>query len=225
MTQALVLALPNFTQPFIVECDASGTGIGAVLMQNKKPIAFLSQALHGKNLALSTYDKEMLALVLAVKKWRPYLTGHRFIVRTDQKSLKYLWEQKINTAAQQKWLTKLMGYDFVIEYKRGSENVVADALSRCAENGELIALSQPKPSWLEPIKQEVQSQPQLQRLVKLCEEDEVVGPWLFQEGILFFKNRIYLWEQFPLITSIIEEIHSSTHEGYLKTLQRVRSIF
>ena len=70
-------------------------------MQNKKPIAFLSQALHGKNLALSTYDKEMLALVLAVKKWRPYLMGHRFIVRTDQKSLKYPWEQKINTVAQQ----------------------------------------------------------------------------------------------------------------------------
>ena len=75
------------------------------------------------------------------------------------------------------------------------------------------------------IKQEVQSQPQLQRLVKLREEDEVVGPWLFQEGVLFFKHRIYLWEQSPLITSIIEEIHSSTHEGYLKTLQRVRSIF
>lgn len=62
-----------------------------------------------------------------------------------------------------------MGYDFVIDYKRGSENVVADALLRCAESGELIALSQPKPSWLEPIKQEVQSQLHLQRLVKLCE--------------------------------------------------------
>ena len=128
-------------------------------MQNKKPIAFLSQALHGKNLALSTYDKEMLALVLAVKRWRPYLMCHWFIVRIDQKSLKYLWDQKINTVALQKWLTKLMGYDSVIEYKRGSGNVVADALSRCAENGELIALSQPKPSWLEPIKQEVQSEP------------------------------------------------------------------
>jgi hypothetical protein len=129
MTQTPVLALPDFTKPFIVECDASGTGIGGVLMQEQNPIAFMSQALHGKNLAMSTYDKEMLALVLAVQKWRPYLMGQQFIVRTDHKSLKYLWEQRIISIAQQRWLTKLMGYDFIIEYKRGNENLVADALS------------------------------------------------------------------------------------------------
>ena len=129
MTQAPVLVLPDFTKPFIVECDASGTGIGGVLMQDQKPIAFISQALQGKNLAMSTYDKEMLALVLAVQKWRPYLMGRKFILRTNHKSLKYLWEQKITTIAQQRWLSKMMGYDFVIKYKRGSENLVTDALS------------------------------------------------------------------------------------------------
>uniref|UniRef100_A0A2N9J7H4 Chromo domain-containing protein n=1 Tax=Fagus sylvatica TaxID=28930 RepID=A0A2N9J7H4_FAGSY len=161
MTQAPVLALPDFTKPFIVECDASGTGIGGVLMQNQKPIAFISQALQGRNLAMSTYDKEMLALVLAVQKWRPYLMGRKFIVRTDHKSLKYLWEQKITTIAQQRWLSKLMGYDFVIEYKRGSENLVADALSRREDTGELKAISQPVPSWIEPIKEEVQTIPRI----------------------------------------------------------------
>ena len=129
MTQAPVLVLPDFTKPFIVECDASGTGIGGVLMQDQKPIAFISQALQGKNLAMSTYDKEMLALVLAVQKWQPYLMGRKFILRTNHKSLKYLWEQKITTIAQQRWLSKMMGYDFVIKYKRGSENLVTDALS------------------------------------------------------------------------------------------------
>jgi hypothetical protein len=78
----------------------------------------------GKNLLMSTYEKEMLALVIAVRKWKHYLLGRKFIVRTDQKSLQYLWSQKIATEAQQKWLYKLMGLDFSIEYKKGSENKV-----------------------------------------------------------------------------------------------------
>ncbi|XP_021596642.1 uncharacterized protein LOC110603250 [Manihot esculenta] len=129
MTCAPVLALPNFSKKFIVECDTSGTGVGAVLLQ-ERPIAFFSHALQGNHLLLSTYEKEMLALVLAVQKWRPYLLGQTFIVRTDHQSLKHLWSQRITTSAQQKWLFKLMGYSFTIEYKGGKENIVVNALSR-----------------------------------------------------------------------------------------------
>lgn len=69
---ASVLGLPNFSQPFIIECDASGGGLGAVLIQNGRPIAYFSKAIKGTALALSTYEKEMLAIVKSVQKWRPY---------------------------------------------------------------------------------------------------------------------------------------------------------
>jgi len=92
-----VLRLPDFEQPFVVECDASGTGLGAILSQNDQPIAFFSEALKGSARALSTYDKEMLAVVKAVRKWRPYLLGKSFVIKTDHQSLKYLLEQRIST--------------------------------------------------------------------------------------------------------------------------------
>lgn len=111
-------------------------------------MAFQSQALKGKALSLSTYEKGLLALVLAIKKWRTYLLGSRFTIRIDHQSLKYLLEQRVDTPAQKKWLTKLMGYDFIVEYRSGRENMAADALSRRDEHSVLLAISQPVPTWL-----------------------------------------------------------------------------
>ena len=165
MVKPLVLALPNFDHPFVVECDACGRRIRAVLMQHGRPIAYHSQALKGKNLALSTYEKELLAVVTAVKRWRTYLVGRPFTVKTNQQSLKYLLEQKSGTPAQQKWFTKLLGYVFVVEYKKGKDNLVADALSRkvdfddCtsldpseAHKGVSCMVSFSSPAWLIDLK-------------------------------------------------------------------------
>lgn len=85
-----VLCLPNFTKPFIIECDASNSSVGVILMQENRPIAYFSQTIKRKNSPLSTHEKEILALVLAIQKWRPYLLGKAFVVHIDYKSLKYL---------------------------------------------------------------------------------------------------------------------------------------
>jgi hypothetical protein len=122
-------------------------------------------------------------------------------------------------------LVKLLGYDFSIEYKKGVENAVADALSRIVEHGELAAISHPIPHWLEPIQEEVATKPQLQELVRKIEEDEAVGPWEYKGGLIYFKNRIYLEGNSTLIPMIIREYHSSTHEGFHKTIHRIRSVF
>ena len=100
MSQPPVLALLDFTKPFVIKCDASGVGLRAVLMQNQRLLAFHSQALKGRSLLLSTYERELLALVTAVKKWRHYLVGMPFIIKTDQQSLKFILEQRIATRAQ-----------------------------------------------------------------------------------------------------------------------------
>jgi RNase H-like domain found in reverse transcriptase len=117
-------------QPFIIETYASQFRIGAVLMQDRRPIAFISQKLGIKNQGLSTYEKEFMALIVAVTKWKHYLIGRSFTIRTDQISLKHLLEQKIHTAFQHRGLSKLLGFDYKIECKKRVDKKVAYALSR-----------------------------------------------------------------------------------------------
>jgi hypothetical protein len=95
MTQTPVLALPMFGKPFVVYTDACDEGIGVVLMQQEKPLAFLSKALGVKNKHLSMYEKELLALIVVVDKWRPYLQISPFVVKIDHHSLSYLGEQQL----------------------------------------------------------------------------------------------------------------------------------
>jgi hypothetical protein len=96
MCKAPVLTTPDFTKTFIVECDASGNGIGVVLMQEERPLYFESLPLKGNDLHKPIYEKEMMEILHALKKWCPYLIGRDFKVKTDHDSLKYFLEQRLS---------------------------------------------------------------------------------------------------------------------------------
>ena len=141
MSSCPVLALPDFSQPFVVECNASGEGLGAILMQNPHPIAFESRKLKNYERHYSIYDKEMLAIIHALTKFRQYMVGNKFKIKTDHNSIKYFLEQKELNERQQKWVSKVQAYDFEIEYVKGKNNVVVDALSRRPASLSLMSIS------------------------------------------------------------------------------------
>ncbi|GJT28538.1 putative reverse transcriptase domain-containing protein [Tanacetum coccineum] len=130
LCSAPILALPEGSEDFVVYCDASHKGLGAVLMQREKVIAYASRQLkvHEKN--YTTHDLELGSVVFALKIWRHYLYGTRCTVFTDHKSLQHILDQKELNMRQRRWLELLSDYDCDIRYHPGKANVVADALSR-----------------------------------------------------------------------------------------------
>ncbi|GKA08425.1 putative reverse transcriptase domain-containing protein [Tanacetum coccineum] len=130
LCSAPILALPEGSKDFIAYCDASIKGLGAVLMQRDKVIAYASRQLkiHEKN--YTTHDLELGAVVFALKIWRHYLYGTKCTVFTDHKSLQHILNQKELNMRQRRWLELLSDYDCEIRYHPGKANVVADALSR-----------------------------------------------------------------------------------------------
>ena len=130
LTTAPVLTLPDQTKRFTVYCDASKDGLGCVLMQEGRVIAYASRQLRRHELNYPTHDLELAAVVHALKIWRHYLYGQRCDIYTDHKSLKYIFTQNELNMRQRTWLELVKDYDLEIHYHPGNANVVADALSR-----------------------------------------------------------------------------------------------
>nr|GFD10889.1 putative reverse transcriptase domain-containing protein [Tanacetum cinerariifolium] len=135
LCSASILALPKGSENFMVYCDASHKGLGTVLMQREKVIAYASRQLkiHKKN--YTTHDLELGVVVFALKMWRHYLYGTRCVVFTDHKSLQQILDQKELNMRQRRWLELLINYDCEIRYHPRKGNIVADALSRKTEAG------------------------------------------------------------------------------------------
>jgi hypothetical protein len=154
------------------------------------------------------------------------------VVCTDQQSLKFLLEQKVGTPFQQRWLTKLLGYDFVVEYKKGAKNKVADALSRRdspAAEFSLSVLSIPFLSWVDDLKAQYLVDPKLQLLLAQSHSNELnTRMYSLKNGILLYKNRIILGDSQQLKAQVLHYVHGdlmARHSSYEKTLHRAKRDF
>lgn len=129
LTNPPYLARPNFQETFEVECDASGVGIGAVLSQNRKPIAYFSEKFNEAKRNYSTYDREFYAIVRALDHWRHYLLAKEFILHSDHEALKFINSQQKLQPRHAKWVEFLQTSHFTIKHKSGKLNQGVDALS------------------------------------------------------------------------------------------------
>ncbi|KAL2237867.1 UNVERIFIED_CONTAM: Retrovirus-related Pol polyprotein from transposon 17.6 [Sesamum indicum] len=200
MATAPVLALPDFTKTFIVETDACDKGIGAVLMQEQQPITYISKALSPRNRGLSVYEKEFLAILQAINKWKHYL----------------------------KWIAKLLGLDYEIQYKRRQENRAADALSR-GEQIECSTITVVIPNWVTEVQQSYKNNDELRSILQAkAVQDASYPAYELQGGILRKNRRIYVGKGTRLRDKIINVLHDSAiggHSGINGTYQRVKSMF
>ncbi|KAL0286445.1 UNVERIFIED_CONTAM: Retrovirus-related Pol polyprotein from transposon gypsy [Sesamum angustifolium] len=199
MVSAPVLALLDFAKPFVVETDACDKGIDSVLMQDHRPIAHLSKVLGPKNQGLSVYEKEFLAILLVVTKWKHYLVGNHFVIKTDQQSV-----------------------------KKGCENKVADALSRRA-NPECAAVTIVIPNWVTDIVRSYDGDDEFLPVIQAKSIDDAAYPMFSQQGgILRKEGRICVGKSTNVKQRIVRVLHDSSicgHSGINGTYQRVRSMF
>jgi len=220
--------MPDFSKGFVVDCDASGSGFGAVLHQGQGPIAFFSRALAPQHAKLAAYECELIGLVKAVKHWRPYLWARSFTVRTDHFALKYLLDQRLSTIPHHTWVSKLFGYDFTVDFKPGSQNVVADALSRQEEDAmelQVRDLSSPDIELFAAFCMECASLPDILAKRAEIESGTAGASWSLVDGFVMHRGRIFEPTSSAIWPQILDVAHGAGHEGVEKTLHRLRASF
>jgi hypothetical protein len=236
LTTAPVLAQPDIEKPFDVYCDASGSGLGCVLMQEGRVIAYASRQLRRHEEHYPTHNLELAAVVYALKIWHHYLLGNICHIYTNHKSLKYIFTQSELNMRQRRWLELIKDYELEIHYHLGNANVVADALSRKAschcltmktsditlcQEMEKLNLGMIQHGTLNHLKLESVL---LQRIIDAQRSDE--GMKHIQErieagkancfrkddqGVVWFNNRIVVPKNDEVRQQILDEVHLSRY--------------
>ncbi|WVZ53118.1 LOW QUALITY PROTEIN: hypothetical protein U9M48_004104 [Paspalum notatum var. saurae] len=227
-------AQPDVTKPFDVYRDASGRGLGCVLMQEGRVIAYASRQLRKHETNYPTHDLELAAVVHALKIWRHYLLGNTCHIYTDHKSLKYIFTQPELNMRQRRWLELIKDYDLEIHYHPGKANVVADALSRRAHCNvievrptarvicwEMNEIEMPvaflvelynisiEPTLRDLIIEAQKHDPGMAHIREGIAEAKRDCFTLDNQGVLWFKNRLVVPKDMELRKKILEEAHKS----------------
>jgi hypothetical protein len=196
LTIAPILKIVDINKDYIVCTDACKEGLGGVLSQEGFVVCYESRKLkkHEKNYA--THDLELAVIIHALRKWRHYLMGKRFELRTNHNSLKYLFDQPTLNARKIRWLDFLCEYDFDINHIKGKENKVADALSRKVHELHATTISMYRNEMKDRILKAVDIDLQYKGLVEKlqqCEEPQPKESYtLGADGLLLYKNRVYV---------------------------------
>jgi hypothetical protein len=255
LTTALVLAQPDSTKSFDVYCDASGTGLGCVLMQDNRVIAYASRALRPHEQNYPTHDLELAAVVHALKIWRHYLMGAHCNIYTDHKSLKYIFTQADLNMRQIRWLELIKDYDLEVHYHPGKANVVANALSwkaqcncvtmdskiatlceeLCKLNMEVVSSGTLSYISVEPTLHEQIIMAQIGdkgvQVIKGMLEQKVDKYKCFRQdskGVLWFEDRLVVLKNPELRKNILDEAHLSKfsmHPGSNKMYHDLRCLY
>ena len=150
LTSAPILIVPDRGQGYIVYYDASRAGLGCVLMQSERVVAYGSHQLKHHEHNYPIHDMELAAIVFALKIWRHYLYDEEFEVYSNHKSLKYIFTQRDLNMSQRRWMEFLEDNDFTLHYHLGKANVVADAFSQ-KSRGALVSIASREWRMLEPV--------------------------------------------------------------------------
>ena len=238
LTSAPILTIPNSDEPYEVYSDASGRGLGCVLMQNGHVVAYASRQLKPHEQNYPTHDLELAAVIFALKIWRCYLYGVKFQIFSDHKSLKYLFTQKDLNLRQRRWMEYMEDYDFTLQYHPGKANVVADALSRKTtgilaslaledwkrseivgdydlqyyedSNQAMVYNLVSTPILIQQVKQNQWQDSHLQGIWTRVQNGEKLDEWNIQgDGTLYFKNRLAVPQVDEIKKMILHEAHKS----------------
>lgn len=231
ITTAPVLQPADFSRPFVVTCDASGNAVGAVLSQGEgkdaRPVAFESRKLNDAERKYKVHDQELLAVVHALKKWRHYLHGRKFVVVTDNWATKYFQTKPHLNRREVGWTETLQEYDFDIVHRPGSTNIVADALSRRPDYSvNAITWVKADDGLLQTVEQNAANDPVYQKVLSAVQSGSRTD-FTVQQGLLYKEARLYV-PAGDVQQKLLTEAHDTPLGGHLgrdKTYDRLRRAF